>query len=323
MKFKIKTTLCASLLCLSGLAQAAYPSKNITLVVPFPPGGGTDILGRLLAKEIGEKLNANVIVENKPGAAGNIGSSYVAKSKPDGHTLLVATTAQTISAALYKKPIYNLSKDLVAVSGINEVPLMMITRKNFGAKNINEFIDLAKKNPGKITFASPGYGTSAHMAGEVLSLAAGIKILHVPYQGAAPVLNDLMGGQVDVTFDLLTTAKGYFTEKKVDAIGMTTLNRTRLMPEVSTLSEQNKESLGKFNEFAWNVLMAPSGTPSEVVNKLNETMKNILSTESVIKKLEEIGSTPIWLSPADSQSFIKNDIEKWMSIQKNANLDKI
>ena len=176
MKFKIKTTLCASLLCLSGLAQAAYPSKNITLVVPFPPGGGTDILGRLLAKEIGEKLNANVIVENKPGAAGNIGSSYVAKSKPDGHTLLVATTAQTISAALYKKPIYNLSKDLVAVSGINEVPLMMITRKNFGAKNINEFIDLAKKNPGKITFASPGYGTSAHMAGEVLSLAAGIKI---------------------------------------------------------------------------------------------------------------------------------------------------
>ena len=132
-----------------------------------------------------------------------------------------------------------------------------------------------------------------------------------------------MGGQVDVTFDLLTTAKGYFTEKKVDAIGMTTLNRTRLMPEVSTLSEQNKESLGKFNEFAWNVLMAPSGTPSEVVNKLNETMKNILSTESVIKKLEEIGSTPIWLSPADSQSFIKNDIEKWMSIQKNANLDKI
>ena len=323
MKFKIKTTLCASLLCLSGLAQAAYPSKNITLVVPFPPGGGTDILGRLLAKEIGEKLNANVIVENKPGAAGNIGSSYVAKSKPDGHTLLVATTAQTISAALYKKPIYNLSKDLVAVSGINEVPLMMITRKNFGAKNINEFIDLAKKNPGKITFASPGYGTSAHMAGEVLSLAAGIKILHVPYQGAAPVLNDLMGGQVDVTFDLLTTAKGYFTEKKVDAIGMTTLNRTRLMPEVSTLSEQNKESLGKFNEFAWNVLMAPSGTPSEVINKLNETMKNILSTESVIKKLEDIGSTPMWLSPADSQSFIKNDIEKWMSIQKNANLDKI
>lgn len=323
MKFKIKTTLCASLLCLSGLAQAAYPSKNITLVVPFPPGGGTDILGRLLAKEIGEKLNANVIVENKPGAAGNIGSSYVAKSKPDGHTLLVATTAQTISAALYKKPIYNLSKDLVAVSGINEVPLMMITRKNFGAKNINEFIDLAKKNPGKITFASPGYGTSAHMAGEVLSLAAGIKILHVPYQGAAPVLNDLMGGQVDVTFDLLTTAKGYFTEKKVDAIGMTTLNRTRLMPEVSTLSEQNKESLGKFNEFAWNVLMAPSGTPSEVINKLNETMKNILSTESVIKKLEDIGSTPMWLSTADSQSFIKNDIEKWMSIQKNANLDKI
>lgn len=323
MKFKIKTTLCASLLCLSGLAQAAYPSKNITLVVPFPPGGGTDILGRLLAKEIGEKLNANVIVENKPGAAGNIGSSYVAKSKPDGHTLLVATTAQTISAALYKKPIYNLSKDLVAVSGINEVPLMMITRKNFGAKNINEFIDLAKKNPGKITFASPGYGTSGHMAGEVLSLAAGIKILHVPYQGAAPVLNDLMGGQVDVTFDLLTTAKGYFTEKKVDAIGMTTLNRTRLMPEVSTLSEQNKESLGKFNEVAWNVLMAPSGTPSEVINKLNETMKNILSTESVIKKLEDIGSTPMWLSPADSQSFIKNDIEKWMSIQKNANLDKI
>lgn len=323
MKIQFKSTVLVGLLALGGMANAAYPEKPITLVVPFPPGGGTDVLGRLLAKELGDTLKATVIVENKPGAAGNIGSAFVSKAKPDGYTLLVATTAQTISAALYKKPTYNLAKDLVAVSGINEVPIMMISRKGLGASNISEFIALAKKYPGKLTFASPGYGTSAHMAGEVLSLATGIKLLHVPYQGAAPVLNDLMGGQVDVTFDLLTTAKGYYTEKKVDGIGMTTVKRTSLMPDVSTLSEQNPQSLGTFNEFAWNVLMVPKGTPEAVINKLNASLKTILSNEAVVKRLGDIGSTPMWQSPTDSQKFIENDIKKWMDVQSKANLEKI
>lgn len=321
---EILKLLCSSVLLIaSGMVHAAWPDKPITLVVPFPPGGGTDMVGRILAKEISQHLGVSVVVENRPGASGNIGSRHVAKSRPDGHTLLIATTAQSISAALYKQAGYDLAVDLETISTINESPLVLISRPGLRIDSVKDLIALARSSPGKLTYATPGYGTSAHMAAEVLSLATGIKMLHVPYQGAAPVLTDLMGGQVDITFDLLVTAKPYVAMGKVHRVGMATRERSPLMPDWQTLSEQNPDNLRHFNETAWNVLMAPKGTPAAVLKKLNAMMKDILSNDAVKEKLVDIGSIPYWKSLDDSKVFLVNDINKWKKVVQDAGIEKI
>ena len=311
------------LLCAAGISHAAWPDKPITLVVPFPPGGGTDVVGRILAKELGSRLGVSVVVENRPGAAGNIGSNHVAKSSPNGYTLLIGTTAQSISAALYRRSRYDFVNDLEAISTINDGPLVLISRPGLKVSSVKDLIDLARSSPGKLSYATPGYGTSAHMAAEVLSLATGIRMLHVPYQGAAPVLTDLMGGQVDITFDLLTTARSYVQEGKVNRIGVTTRERSPLVPDWQTLSEQGPESLRDFNETAWNVLMAPKGTPTAILQKLNAQMKQILSDDKVRQKFMDLGSLPLWKDMAGSRAFVIDDVNKWRKIVHDAGIDKI
>lgn len=321
---KILKLLCSGLLLASaGVVQAAWPHKPVTLVVPFPPGGGTDVIGRILAKELSQRLGVGVVVENRAGVSGNLGSRHVAKSIPDGYTLLIGTTAQSISAALYKQAGYDLLTDLEAISTINDGPLVLISRPGLRINSVRELIELARRSPGKITYATPGYGTSAHMAAEMLSLAAGIKMLHVPYQGAAPVLTDLMGGQVDLTFDLLVTAKPYLATGKLQRVGVATRERSPLVPDWQTLSEQSPEQLKDFNETAWNVLMAPRGTPPAVLKKLNAVMKDILSDEAVKNKFMEFGNIPFWKTPEDSKAFLVNDINKWKKVVHDASIDKI
>lgn len=321
---KILQILCSSVLLIaSGMAHAAWPNKPVTLVVPFPPGGGTDMVGRIIAKELGHRLGVSVVVENRPGASGNIGSRHVAKSSPDGHTLLIGTTAQSISAALYKQAGYDLAVDLETISTINEGPLVLISRPGLKVDSVRDLIALARRSPGKLTYATPGYGTSAHMAAEVMSLATGIKMLHVPYQGAAPVLTDLMGGQVDITFDLLVTAKSYVALGKVHRVAMTTRERSPLMPDWPTLSEQSPDNLRNFNETAWNVLMAPKGTPVAISKRLNALMKEILSDDAVKEKLVDLGSVSCWRSLEDSRAFLVNDINKWKKVVHDAGIEKI
>lgn len=304
-------------------AHAAWPDRPITLVVPFPPGGGTDVVGRIIAKELGQRLGVAVVVENRPGASGNIGARFVAKARPDGYTLLVATTAQSISAALYRQAGYDLVNDLESVSTINEGPLVLITRPSLKISSVKDLIALARRSPGKLTYATPGYGTSAHMAAEVLSLATGIKMLHVPYQGAAPVLTDLMGGQVDLTFDLLTTARQHVLEGKVHRVGMTTRERSPLAPDWQTLSEQSPENLGNFHETAWNVLMAPKGTPAAVVQGINVQMKALLASDAVKEKLMDLGSIPLWKNLENTRSFVIEDVKKWKKVVHDAGIEKI
>lgn len=321
---KILKLLCSSLLIVAaGAVHAAWPDKPVTLVVPFPPGGGTDVIGRIIAKELSQRLGVSVVVENRPGVSGNLGSRHVAKSIPDGYTLLIGTTAQSISSALYKHAGYDLVTDLETISTINDGPLVLIARPGLKIGSVKELIELARRSPGKITYATPGYGTSAHMAAEVLSLAAGIKMLHVPYQGAAPVLTDLMGGQVDITFDLLVTAKPYVTLGKVHRVGVATRARSPLVPDWQTLSEQSPEQLKDFNETAWNVLMAPRGTPPAVLDKLNAVMKEILSDDKVKDRFKEFGNIPFWKSKEDSKTFLVNDINKWKKVIHDASIDKI
>lgn len=281
------------------------------------------MIGRIIAKELGHRLGVHVMVENRHGVSGNLGSHHVAKSNPDGYTLLIGTTAQSISAALYRHVGYDLANDLETISTINDGPLVLISRPGLKINSVRDLIEMARRSPGKLSYATPGYGTSAHMAAEALSLAAGIRMFHVPYQGSAPVLTDLMSGQVDVTFDLLVTAKPYLAMGRVQRVGVATRTRSPLVPDWQTLSEQSPENLGDFNETAWNVLMAPKGTPSAIVNRLNAVMKEILSDDKVRDSFTELGSIPLWKTTEDSKAFLVNDINKWKKVIYDASIDKI
>lgn len=323
MKKSLRLMFGGVLLGISSLVQAAWPDRPISLVVPFPPGGSTDIVGRLLGKELSDRLGVTVMVENRPGAAGNVGSRYVVNSKPDGYTLLVATTAQTIGAAIYKNPGYDVIKDFEAISGINDGPLLLMTRPDLGVTNMQELLELSKRTPEGFTIGNAGNGGSPHMAAEILGLATGMKLVHVPFQGAAPAMNALIGGQVDLGFDLILGARPFVEEKRVQAIGMATLERYPLYPQLPTLAEQSPDKLGNFNESAWNVLLAPKGTPTDIVEKLNAHMKDILSSEHVRAKLAEMSNVPIWKTPQETQAFIEEDVEKWKRVVREANLEKL
>lgn len=324
MKSSYYGLVCSLLLMLPvASAHAAWPDRPITLVVPFPPGGGTDVIGRIIGKELGDRLGVSVIVENKSGAGGNIGTRYAANAKPDGYTVLMGTTAQTISAAIYKQPGYDLLKQLDSVVTINSSPMILFTRNHLEANSVNELIQLAKQNPGKISYASAGYGTSSHLAAEVFSMAAGIKLLHVPYQGAAYAMGSVAASQVDLTFDVLSGAKPLVMDKKVKAIGMGDVERSPLMPELKTLSEQNPELLKNYNEAAWNVLMVPTGTPAEIQQTLNDKVKAILEEESVKSRLMDMGSVPFWKSVSDSKRFVTEDVAKWKKVVDDANIERM
>ena len=307
----------------ASLVHAAWPDRQITLVVPFPAGGGTDVVGRIIAKELAQRLRVNVVVENRPGASGNIGARQVSKASPDGYTLLICTTAQTISGALYTQAGYDVVNDLEAISTINDSPLVLITRPGLKLSSVQDLIELARRSPGKLTYATPGYGSAGHMAAETLSLAAGIRMLHIPYQGAAPMMADLISGQVDIAFDLLITAKQYVNQGKVNRVGVATRERSPLMPDWQTLSEQSPARLGNFNETAWNVLMAPKGTPAAIVNAINAQMKNILADEKVQRKFMELGSIPLWKSVDSTKAFVSDDARKWRKVVSDAGIAKI
>ncbi|MDR0201793.1 MAG: tripartite tricarboxylate transporter substrate binding protein [Delftia acidovorans] len=323
MKKILSLLLGGIFLVAAGTVHAAWPERQITLVVPFPVGGGTDIVGRIIARELAQRLHVNVVVENRPGASGNIGSRQVSKASPDGYTLLVCTTAQTISGALYTQAGYDVVNDLEAISTINDSPLVLITRPGLKLSSVQELIELARRSPGKLAYATPGYGSAGHMAAETLSLAAGIRMLHIPYQGAAPMMADLVSGQVDIAFDLLITAKPYVHQGKVNRVGLATRERSPLIPDWQTLSEQSPDRLGHFNETSWNVLMAPKGTPAAILNALNTQMKNILSDEKVKSKFLELGSIPIWKTVGGTKTFVSDDARKWKKVVSDARIDKI
>lgn len=318
----LKMVLGGVLLVTANMANAAWPDRPVTLVVPFPPGGGTDIVGRLISKELSDRLGVSVVVENRPGAAGNIGARYVAKAKADGYTLLLGTTAQSISAAIYNNPGYDFVNDFESIVTVNEGPLVLFSRPNLDVSSIKDLVKMAKEKPGTITYASPGNGTSAHMAAEVFSLATGVQMIHVPYTGAAPAMNDVMSGQVDIAFDLILSALPFINSEKVKGLGIATKERYSLEPNILTLAEQSPENLGEFHETAWNVLMAPKGTPSHIVDKLNETMKEVLNSEPVKQKFSEMRNVSMWKTIQDSEKFVANDVEKWKAVVEEAKIQK-
>jgi tripartite-type tricarboxylate transporter receptor subunit TctC len=313
MRSFIAATFLTATLASGGALAQAWPTKPIRYLVPFPPAGATDITARIIAEKIQGPLGQPVVVENRPGAAGNVGSELVARSTPDGYTLLQCTVAQSISQTLYAKLNYDLEKDLAAVAMIALVPNVMEVNPAVPAKSVAEFIALAKSKPGKINFASSGSGTSIHMSAEMFMMMTGVKMVHVPYKGSGPALSDLLGGQVDVMFDNLTSSIGYIKSGRLRALAVTTATRYPELPDVPTMQEAGVPG---YEATAWFGMLAPKGTPRGVIMRINGEVNRALAQADVKDKLAQQGAVASAWTPGQFGEFIHNEIAKWGKVVK-------
>jgi tripartite-type tricarboxylate transporter receptor subunit TctC len=316
MPFKlIPRLLCAftalAFSCGSAFAQP-YPQRTVKLVVGFPPGGGVDIIARSISQALSERLGQPVIVENRPGAGGNIAAEQVAHAAPDGYTLLVsAVSSLAISASLYKAPRYDLLKDLTPVAVVASVPNVLVVHPSVKATNVKEFIAYVKANPGKVNFGSAGSGTTVHFAGELFKSMANLDMVHVPYKGAAPARADLLGGQVQAMFDFLSAAAPQIKSGKLRALGVTSVARSPVLPNVPTIAEAGLPGYNVLGSFG---VMAPSGTPVDVVNRLNRDIAAVVNLPEIKEHLIAYAATPEQLTPAEFSRVLKAEVAKWAKI---------
>jgi len=308
-------------LCAAGQAQAQaqaasnYPNKPIHIIVTFTSGGAPDILARL----IGEKLNAAwgqpVIVDNKPGAGGNIGADFVAKGAPDGYNLVLGTVGtHSINGALYQNMPYDMVKDFTPVTLLASTPNMLVINNDVPAKNLTEFMALGKKE-GKMTFASSGSGTSIHVSGELFKTMTGIDMQHIPYKGRASAIPDLLGGRVTMMFDNMPSSLPLVREGKLRALGVTSSKRSAAAPDIPTLAESG---LPGFEAVSWFAMFAPANTPAPIVNKLQGEISKILKSPDISKKLLDLGLDPSGSTPAELAAYQKSEIAKWSKVVKDS-----
>jgi tripartite-type tricarboxylate transporter receptor subunit TctC len=303
----------ALLFAAAGAASAAdYPNHPIKWVVPYPPGGTTDLLARWMGAWLGDHLGQQVIIENKPGGGNNIGVDYVVKSDPDGYTMLLVNPANGINTTLYKNLPFNFLTDIAPVAGIARSPNVMVVRTNFPANSVAEFIEYCKKNPDKINMASSGSGTSVHLSGELFKAMTGCRMLHVPYKGAGPALADIMGGQADLIFDNLPSSSGHIKGGKLRALGVTSAQRDKSFPDVPTIGETVKG----YEATAWFGIGMPKGTPKDVIAKVNAEVNRGLSDPKMLERLAQLGGTPLKGTPEDFGQVIKAETEKWAPVVK-------
>ncbi|TWG88834.1 tripartite-type tricarboxylate transporter receptor subunit TctC [Cupriavidus gilardii J11] len=295
-------------------AHAAYPERPIRWIVPFPAGGAMDNIARTLGEEMSRTLGQPVVVENRPGAGGNIGAELVAKAAPDGHTLLIVANGMAVNPALYGKLGYSPTKDFAPVSLLAVVPNVLVTNK---AKNpvadMQSVIAQAKANPGKYSYASAGNGTSIHLAGELFTSMAHVEMLHVPYKGSGPAITDLLGGQVDYMFDSITSAKPHIDAGKLTAIAVTTSKRSAALPNVPTVAEAG---LPGYELAPWFAAFVPAQTPPAIVDTLNRAMVDALKKPAVQQRLAGIGAEPIGSTPAALRDYLARETTKWGALIK-------
>lgn len=297
-------------------AAQAWPAKPIKYVVPFAAGGTTDILARTISEKLSIALGVPVVVENKPGAGGGLGAAEVAKAPPDGYTIMGGTiSTHAINATLYKNLPYDPVKDFAAVTLIARVPNMLVINNDIPAKDVPELIALMKANPGKWSFASSGNGTSQHLSGELFKGMAGVDMQHIPYKGSPPALTDVMGGQVSMTFDNITTAWPLAKGGKLRALAVTTAKRSPISPDVPTLSEAG---LAGYEIGSWQGVFAPAGTPPDVVKRLNAEIVKIINSPDVQKKLLELGAEPVANSPEEFSALVRTEVVKWGDVVKKS-----
>jgi len=307
----------ASMPAMSQVAWAqAYPSRPVRIIVAAAAGGSNDILARLVGQSLSERLGQPFVVENRPGGGGNIGTESVVRAPPDGYTLLAVLTGNAINTSLYDKLNFNLTSDIVPVAGIFRGSYVVVVNPSVPAKTIPEFITYAKSYPGKINMASAGTGTGPHVAGELFNIMSGANMVHVPYRGGGPALNDLLGGQVQVYFAISAGAIGYISAGKLRALAVTTAARSELLPDIPTIAE----FLPGYEASAWLGLGAPRGTPTEIVEKLNKEIDAALADPKLRARLAGLGGTVLALPAADFGKFIADETEKWAKVVKFAGI---
>ena len=293
---------------------APYPEKPVKLIVSWSPGGTTDILARIIAQGLTEKLGQTVLVENKPGGGNNIGTEFLIRSAPDGYTLNMTNPANAINATLYKNLPFNFINDTVPVAGVIRTPNVMVVTASLPVKNVEEFIAYCKANPTKVNMASSGSGSSIHLSGELFKIMTGCKMAHIPYKGAGPALNDLIAGQVQVMFDNLPSSAGFIKDGRIRALAVTTATREASLPNVPTVGE----TVPGYEASAWFGVSAPKGTPRDVVEKLNVAINQLLADPKIQKRLAELGGTPIPGTPEDFGKLISNETQKWEKVVKTS-----
>lgn len=312
--------LVSSLYALAGHSAAAdarnsFPARPVTLVVPFAPGGNTDVVARIYAKKLAETLGQSVVVENKAGAGAVIGMTHVAQSKPDGYTLLFGTAAYPISGMLHKKLPYDSERALTPVGLVAEVPMLLSANARYVDMGAKAFIGEIRKNPGKFTFASGGSGSSPHMAVELLKLQENLDIVHIPFRGANPALLAVMSGEVDFMMDPVSTSVPMIASGKIKALAVSSSRRSSLLPDIPTLKE-----LGFINyeTSAWNMVYAPAGTPADILSRISEALQQCNADSEVREKLIDLGVEPIVSTVESSSDFLVAERKKWSEVVRAA-----
>jgi tripartite-type tricarboxylate transporter receptor subunit TctC len=312
--------LAAGAVALPALSRAAFaqawPSRPVHMLVGYAPGGVADILGRLVAQWLAQRLGGQFVVENRPGAAGNLATEVVVKSPPDGHTLIVLGSNNAINATLYDNLAFDVLRDIVPVAGFELTPLVMEVNPSVPSRTVAEFIAYAKTHPGKVNMGSGGNGSTPHVAGELFKMMAQVDMVHVPYRGTGAMFTDFLGGQVQVAFDNVPSSIGYIRAGQLRALAVTTARRLDVLPDVPTVAE----SVPGFEAIGWTGLGAPRNTPPEVVDKLNKEVNAALADPAFKARLADLGGIPLAGSPAEFAKFFADDARKWSKVVRAANL---
>jgi tripartite-type tricarboxylate transporter receptor subunit TctC len=308
--------LCLSLIAVTDARAAGYPDRTVRIIVGYPAGGSTDIVARIIGNWLSQKLGQQFIVENKPGAGNNIGTELVAKATPDGYTLYLVNPANTINATLYKHLNYVFLRDIDPIANVIQVPNVMEVNPSVPVKTVAEFIAYVKANPDKLNIASSGNGTSIHLSGELFKMMTGLKMTHVPYKGSAPMLTDLLGGQVQVTFDNLPSSIAHIKAGKLRALAVTTAKRSPELPDVPTVAE----TVPGYEAVAFFGFGTTHGTPKEIVDLLNKEINDALEDPTVQARLKDLGGIVVPGSPGDFGKFLANETAKWEKVVHAANL---
>jgi tripartite-type tricarboxylate transporter receptor subunit TctC len=293
-----------------------YPSRPVSLVSGFAPGGSADITARLIGQWLSERLGQQFVIENRPGASSNIATEAVVRAPADGYTLLLVTGANATSATMYDKLNFSFIRDIAPVASVMRCPFVMVVNPSVPAKSVPEFIAYAKANPRKLNMASPGIGSGVHIAGELFKMMAGVDMVHVPYRGAGPSLTDLIGGQVQVTFESMPAAIGYIRAGTLRALAVTATQRSEALPDIPTVAE----FVPGYDVSAWYGVGAPKATPDGIVEKLNKEINAGLADPKIKARLADLGGTPLVGSPADFGKLIADETEKWAKLVKFANI---
>ena len=322
-KLKMKKWLSGALVCLSGISIAglahaqSWPTKPIKLIVPYPPGGGTDVIARIVQEPLSKELGQQVIIDNRGGAGGSIGSALAAQSPSDGYTVLFTLSSHTINPAIYTKLPFDTEKDFSSVVTVASLPQILVANPNFPAKTVKEVIEMAKAKPGSISYASVGNGSPGHLAGAMMATDAGVEMTHIPYRGGGPAVTDVIAGQVPLLWVSIPAAAQFVKTGKLKALAVSTVKRSAVFPDVPTMVESGFKG---FEVDSWYAMFVPAKTPQTIIDRLNKATVNVLAQPEVKEKLLGQGAEAVGDSPAQLSGVVKKEIAKWKQVVKSANI---